>query len=229
MANLLSRIFSTVRKEGFVIDPAIPCDYLIWLFVEKSIDYLRGLLVFRRPAIRVFLGKNAKIKCVKKIRCGYFVKFSSDTYVDALSKDGIVLGDNFSLGRGASIECTGSLSTLGRGFVAGNNVGIGSFSFLGCAGGITIGDDTIMGNYVSMHSENHAFDRLDLPIRLQGVNHKGIVIGKNCWVGAKVTILDGVHIEDNTIIAAGAVVVAGHYEGFSIYGGVPARKIKPLT
>ena len=162
MNRFFSRIATIVRKEGFAIDPAVPSSYLILFFAEKSIDYLRGLLVFRRPAARIFLGRNAKVKSAGKITCGHFAKFSSDTYVDALSRDGIILGNNFSLGRGASIECTGSLATLGRGLVAGNNVGIGSFSFLGCAGGISIGDDTITGNYVSMHSENHNFDRLEI-------------------------------------------------------------------
>lgn len=228
MTRFFTRIASIVRKEGFTIDPAVPLSYLILFFAEKGIDYLRGILVFRRPTARIFLGQNAKVKCAGKISCGRFVKFSSETYVDALSHNGIILGNNFSLGRGASIECTGSLAMLGRGFVAGNNVGIGSFSFLGCAGGIFIGDDTITGNYVSMHSENHNFDRLDLPIRLQGVSQKGIHIGKNCWIGAKVTILDGAHIGDNTIIAAGAVVKEGIYEGFTVYAGVPARKIKSL-
>jgi acetyltransferase-like isoleucine patch superfamily enzyme len=228
MASFFSKIASIVRKEKFVIDPAVPFSYLIFFFGGKAIEYFRGLLVFRRPSSRIFLGRNAKVKCISKIYCSRFVKFSAGSYVDALSTDGIVLGDNFSLGRGASIECTGSLATLGRGFIAGTNVGIGSFSFLGCAGGITIGDDTITGNYVSMHAENHNFDRLDLPIRLQGVNHQGIHVGKNCWIGSKVTILDGAYIGDNSIIAAGAVVRSGTYEGFAIYGGIPARKIKSL-
>ena len=139
-----------------------------------------------------------------------------------------MFGNNFSLGRCASIECTGSLVTLGRGFVAGDNVGIGSFSFIGCAGGVFIGSNTIIGNYVSMHSENHNFERLDIPIRLQGVSHRGIRIGENCWIGAKVTILDGANIGNNVVIATGAVVSAGEYDGESIYGGVPARKIKSL-
>jgi acetyltransferase-like isoleucine patch superfamily enzyme len=229
MTRFFSRIASLVRTEGFAIDPAVPTTYLILFFAGKVIDYLRGLLVFGRPTSYIFVGRNAKVKCVAKITCGQFTKFSSDTYVDALSRDGIILGNNFSLGRGASIECTGSLATLGRGLVAGNNVGIGSFSFLGCAGGISIGDNTITGNYVSMHSENHNFDRLDMPIRLQGVSHKGIHIGKNCWIGAKVTILDGARIGDNSIIAAGAVVKEGIYDGYTLYGGVPARKIKSLA
>ena len=229
MANIFLRLASAVRKEPFPIDPRVPSSYMARFTLEKAFDYLRGLLKFRRPSALIFLGRRARVKCPGMMRFGRTAKFSSETYVDALSSDGVVLGNNFSLGRGASIECTGTLRSLGKGFVAGNNVGIGSFSFLGCAGGITIGDDTIAGNFVSMHAENHIFDRLDVPIRLQGVTHRGIRIGKNCWIGAKVTILDGADIGDNTIVAAGAVVGAGTYEGNAVYGGVPARKIKSLT
>jgi acetyltransferase-like isoleucine patch superfamily enzyme len=79
-----------------------------------------------------------------------------------------------------------------------------------------------------MHSENHNFQDRNRPIRLQGVTRQGIRIGSNCWIGAKATILDGVIVEDNVIIAAGSVLTAGTYESNSIYGGVPARKLKSL-
>jgi acetyltransferase-like isoleucine patch superfamily enzyme len=93
-------------------------------------------------------------------------------------------------------------------------------------GGIEIGDDTIFGNYVSMHSENHNFNELSIPIRLQGVNRKGIKIGNNCWIGAKTTILDNVTIGNGCVIAAGSVVVAGIYEDNGIYAGIPAKLIR---
>jgi acetyltransferase-like isoleucine patch superfamily enzyme len=56
-----------------------------------------------------------------------------------------------------------------------------------------------------LYSENHNYEDFNTPIRLQGVNRKGIIIGNNCWIGSKVTILDGVEIGDSCIIVAGAV------------------------
>lgn len=227
MITMFTRLASFVKKEPFVIDEKIPASYLLSFFSGALLDLLRGAMLFgvRR---RVFVGAGAVIKCRSAIKSGRSIKFSTNTYVDALSKNGIVLGNNFSLGRQAAIECTGSLRTLGVGLVVGDNVGIGSYSFLGCAGGIVIGSDTIIGNYVSFHSENHNFEQADVPIRLQGVSHQGIVIGENCWIGAKATILDGAHIGANTVIAAGSVVKAGHYDADSIYAGVPAKKIRAL-
>ncbi|MGN6399951.1 MAG: DapH/DapD/GlmU-related protein, partial [Flavisolibacter sp.] len=82
---------------------------------------------------------------------------------------------------------------------------------------------------VSFHSENHVYVNLQKPIRLQGVSHQGIKIGRNCWIGAKATILDGVTIEDGCIIAAGSLVKSGLYRENGIYGGVPAKLIKYRT
>lgn len=102
----------------------------------------------------------------------------AESYIDALSNEGIVLGRNVSVGRYTTIACTGSLRHLGKGFRVGDNVGLGTHGIYGCAGGIEIGSDTIIGNYVTCHAENHNFHSTDIPIRMQGVNHKGIKIGK---------------------------------------------------
>ncbi|MBX7275810.1 hypothetical protein K2E95_08630 [Pseudomonas sp. ERGC3:01] len=58
------------------------------------------------------------------------------------------------------------------------------------------------------------------------MNNEGIQIGNNCWIGAKVTVLDGVVLEDGCVVAAGAVLKAGRYAANSIYAGVPAKRIK---
>lgn len=107
----------------------------------------------------------------------------------------------------------------------GDNTGIGSHSFIGGAGGVQIGSDVIMGQWVSFHPENHNHEDLVKPIRLQGVNRKGIFIEDDCWIGAKVTFLDGAHVGRGCVIAAGAVV-RGHIPPYSIAGGVPARVIR---
>ncbi|MBL0095879.1 MAG: hypothetical protein IPP46_04855 [Bacteroidetes bacterium] len=60
---------------------------------------------------------------------------------------------------------------------------------------------------------------------LSGTERKGIHIGKNCWIGAKVTILDGVQIGANSIIAAGAVVTKSMPDN-AVIGGVPAKVIR---
>ena len=59
----------------------------------------------------------------------------------------------------------------------------------------------------------------------KGYKGKSIKIGNDVWVGSDVKILDGIKIGDGAIIAAGAVVNK-NIEPYSIYGGIPAKKIK---
>jgi acetyltransferase-like isoleucine patch superfamily enzyme len=185
---------------------------------------LRGLISIKGGGY-LFLGKNSKIINKKSVKFEKWLNIANNVYIDALSTDGIILGKNCSIGKYTCIECTGSLKYLGKGLIVGDNVGLGTHSFYGCAGGIEIGNDVIIGNYVSMHSENHNFSDKSIPIRLQGVNHKGIKIGNNCWIGAKATILDGTRIGNGCIVAAGAVVT-GSFPDDVVIGGVPARVLK---
>jgi acetyltransferase-like isoleucine patch superfamily enzyme len=109
----------------------------------------------------------------------------------------------------------------------GSNSAVGQFTEFGASGGIEIGNDVIMGSYVSFHSENHNFDDPSRLIREQGVTSKSIKIGNNIWVGAKVTFLDGCQVGDNSVVAAGAVV-NGIYPPNSVIGGIPAKIIKTI-
>lgn len=226
---LVRFINSRVKKlkgDEYELDPRIPGGYLLRLAINRMAMRFRGWWSGIRSEGNLFVGRGVTLRSRSKITAGRGVSFYDRCYVDALSVAGIRLGDNVSIGRNTIIECTGSLQHLGRGMAVGSNVGLGSDNFYGCAGGIAIGNDTIVGNFVSFHAENHVHDDLERPIRLQGVTHKGITVGKNCWIGAKATILDGANIGDGSIIAAGALVTAGDYEGNCIYGGVPARLIK---
>jgi acetyltransferase-like isoleucine patch superfamily enzyme len=181
-----------------------------------------------RTTRRVFIHPSSIIKCPSKIKVNKNFSLARNCYIDALSKNGIVAGENVSLGKYTTIECTGSLKNIGMGLVIGDNVGLGSHGFWGCAGGISVGNDCIFGNFVSLHSENHNYTDKNIPIRLQGVNRQGIIIGNNCWIGAKVTILDGSNIGDGCIIAAGTVV-RGIFPNNCIIGGVPSKILKYRT
>ncbi|HJA85013.1 MAG TPA: acyltransferase [Candidatus Bacteroides avicola] len=220
--SLLNKLVTRLKKEPFGFDNRIPISYLIRTLVHEGLSLVRGFLYFKKNA---FVDSNVILKCKKQIHISSGLRISRCCYIDALSVDGIRLGQNVSIGKYTTIECTGTLINLGIGLKVGDNVGLGSHGFWGCAGGIEVGNDTIFGNYVSLHSENHNFKRLDDLIRRQGVSRQGIKIGSNCWIGAKVTILDGAVIGNGCVVAAGAVV-RGHFPDNCVLGGVPARILK---
>lgn len=226
MADAVSKLISKVKGADYRVDPRIGPGYLTGVLAERGLMKARGFVAFPRRGDRPFLGRGARVRAAHQFTFGAGTTLGHNAYIDALSVDGVRFGTNVALGRNSRVECTGSLQTLGKGMAVGDNVGLGTDCYYGCAGGIEIGSDTLVGNFVSLHSENHVIADLDLPIREQGVSHAGITIGANCWLGAKSTILDGAHIGDGCVIAAGAVVSAGEYPPNGIYGGVPAKLIK---
>lgn len=210
------------KKYSRKIDERIPFSVLLSFCFEKLISLFRGVF---RTHNKIFVSKNVVLKCKNQIHFGKNLRLAENVRLDALSENGIYFGDNCSVGINTRIECTGSFSFLGKGFKCGTNCGLGTDSFYGCAGGIELGDDVIVGNFVSMHSENHNYSDSEIPIRLQGTTHKGIKIGNNVWIGAKATILDGVQIGNGCVIGAGSVVTKSFPEN-SVIAGVPARIVK---
>lgn len=95
-------------------------------------------------------------------------------------------------------------------------------------GNIIIEDDVLIGSCVHMYTSNHSFDRLDMPIIDQGhQDSENIIIKYGCWIAANVTILKGVTIGENSVIAAGSVVTKSIPPGV-VAAGIPARVIKKI-
>ncbi|CAM3991781.1 Acetyltransferase (isoleucine patch superfamily) [Pedobacter westerhofensis] len=90
-------------------------------------------------------------------------------------------------------------------------------------GGITIEDDVLIGPRVNLVTENHPLD----PVDRRALLTKPIVIKRNAWIGAGATILPGVTIGENAVVAAGAVV-SKDVAPNSVVGGVPAKFIKNI-
>lgn len=106
-------------------------------------------------------------------------------------------------------------------------VGKGVFFNSGCRlqdqGGITIGDETLLGHNVVLATLNHEMD----PAHRKDMHPAPIVIGKHVWIGANATVCPGVTIGDGAVVAAGAVVTKD-VAANTVVGGVPARRIKEL-
>lgn len=223
---LLARILGNVKGGGTIVDERIPSSYLFRLMLSKTASLIWGMIRLRTFK-RVFIHPSATIKGGSQIRFKKNFVVGQDCYVDAMSINGLECGENVSMGFHTHLELTGTVRFIGNGMKIGNNVGLGSHGHYGSGMGfVEIGDYTIFGNYVSIHPENHITDDLDTPIVYQGVKSKGgVKIGKNCWIGAKTTILDGTDIGNGCIVAAGAVV-RGKFPDNSIIGGIPAKIIK---
>ncbi len=228
LKKLISRLISKLKGENYKIDNDFNIRDLIQIVSNRGFQILRGLI--KRIGIKkceglFFCGMSVKIKFKNKLFLSKNVIIEDYVFINALSKCGVKIGSNVSIGRNSTIECTGVIRELGEGLEIGDNVGISPNAFFAVRGKVIIGENTIFGPGVSIHSENHIFNDLYKPIRIQGASRKGIIIGKDCWIGSKVIILDGVKIGDGSIVAAGAVVNSD-VPNNAIVGGVPARILK---
>jgi len=173
----------------------------------------------------LFVGKQVRLRHPQLISVGHSVILEEYVFIDALSQQGVQLGNNVTLAKFSTIQCTGVIRNLGIGITIGDNSAVGAYSFLGAQGGIQIGNNVIMGPRVNFHAENHIYQDLETQIRLQGETREGIMIGDDCWVGAGSVILDGVHIHSGCVVAAGSVVT-NDIPPNSIIAGIPACVIK---
>lgn len=111
----------------------------------------------------------------------------------------------------------------------GKNIRFGERVFVnsGCRfqdqGGITIGDDALIGHNVVIATLNHSLH----PAQRAATEPAPVQVGERVWIGANATILPGVTIGDGAIVAAGAVITKDVAPG-TIVGGVPARVIREL-
>jgi Hexapeptide repeat of succinyl-transferase len=94
--------------------------------------------------------------------------------------------------------------------------------------GITLEDDVMLGAGVHIYVGNHRFDDPNIPVIAQGhYPSKPVILRKGCWVGAKVIILPGVIIGENSVVGAGSVVTKS-ISARVLAVGNPAKVIRKI-
>ena len=230
LRKIINKLINSAGREGYSVDSNISNYEIIIILFEKIIQLIRGIIrkpFFKKSSGFMFIGKNVKIKYKHKIQVGKSLFLDDNVFINALSKGGIKIGNNFSLKRNSIIECTGVIRSLGESLIIGDNVGISQNCFIQVRGKVVLGNNIIFGPDVKIFSENHNFSDTNTSINLQGETRKGVVIKDGVWIGTGATILDGVTIGENSIIAAGSLV-SKDVEKNTIVGGIPAKLIKEI-
>jgi acetyltransferase-like isoleucine patch superfamily enzyme len=115
--------------------------------------------------------------------------------------------------------------TPGRNLVIGDHVDIAKDVIITSAGGVFIGDRTLIGYRTQILSANHSIPPIGEPFPVSGDSYAAIHIGNDVWIGANCIITAGVTIGEGAVIAGGSVVTKD-VPSNAIFGGVPAKLIK---
>lgn len=129
------------------------------------------------------------------------------------------IGDDALISRGCIVSAKDGPVSIG----ARANIGAGCvmYSFTR----LEIGEDSMLAALCYVGGGGYVVrGRIDQPLSAQLAPRRGVAIERDCWLGAGVTVLDGVRVGRGSVIGAGAVVTRD-VEPYSIMAGVPARRI----
>lgn len=164
--------------------------------------------IFYKSNIQLIIGKNVQVYPDLWLRLG---------------KNAILeIGTNTFIGKGCRIECSSNARLS-----IGANVHLTGYDFLACMSHIDIGQDALIGEFVSIRDSNHSYADLKHPIFSQGYTTNPIHISPDVWVGRGSIILPGVSMGEHSVVGANSVVNQD-VDAFSVVAGVPVKKIKTL-
>ena len=161
---------------------------------------------------------GAYVKGCGNVRVGAKCKIHDAASIDASRGPGIDLGDQVTLNRYAYLQGDSGGIRLGQ------RVEINNYTIVNGAGGVDVGDDTLIGPGVRIISYQHRY-AAGSTIRSQPALASPIRIGRDVWIGANAVVLAGISIGDGAVIGAGAVVTRDVPAG-AVMAGVPAQLIK---
>ena len=167
-----------------------------------------------------YFGRRTKLEIADQVSIGKNVYIGDDVTIIVESGASLIIGDNSFIGESCYIKCFGGKVSIGQ------DVSINSKSFINGCGGVSIGDNTRIGTQSILIASNHKFGEPDLLVK-DAITKQGVSLGQNIWLGARVTVLDGVTIADDSVIGACSLVSKPLSES-GVYVGIPAKKIKSV-
>ena len=179
--------------------------------------------IFKEIGKGCAFGRNITFRHPHKIRIGANSFIDDNAVLDAKgsANEGIVIGENAYIGRGAVLSCKEGSIILG--------------DFCNVSANCTLLSETeirlgkccfLAGNCYLVAGGNHSFLDVSAPIMFQpSISKGGIRIGEDVWLGAGVIILDGVTIGKSSVVGAGSMVT-GPLPEYSFARGSRQLKIE---
>ena len=111
--------------------------------------------------------------------------------------------------------------------IVGKGTHIGDNTIIDVSDDITIKDEVAIGPNCTIYAHDHNYTHKEKAAWKGGVEPNPVIINRGAWVGANVSLLPGIVIGEKAVVAINAVVIK-NIEPNTIYGGIPAKKIKDI-
>ena len=211
-------------------------DYFLQGLFTTLLGGLPGLLGIGRRGLAyrlilkaegfVAIESGVRLRQARNIRLGPNVYLDCGVYLHACPQ-GIEIGADSCVMHNAELhvfnfrDLPHAYIKVGRGSFIGESVVIRG------QGGVTIGDQVLIGPLAKILAVNHNFGDVTRPVMDQGISARGIAIEDGAWIGSGAAVLDGVRVGRGAVVGANAVVTED-LPPHSLAVGVPARVIRTL-
>ena len=203
--------YELIAAWGSVLPGAVGLVVRKWLWPKLFAHVGRGAV----------WGRNVVVWHPGKMWIGDGVVVDDECYLDA---KGCNPGE-FRIDDGALISRGCIISGKDGPLVIGARTNVGAGCTLYASTRLEIGADTILAADCYIGGGRYdSHGRIDIPLSQQPLPRRGVVVESDCWLGAGVVVVDGVHIGRGSVIGAGAVVTCD-VAPYSIAAGVPARLV----
>jgi len=173
----------------------------------------RAALLLRYLSGRIILARSG-VDAEGRVSISHGVRLRATDGATARLADGVIID--------RSADITAKYGTL----AIGSRSYLGQFCVICARESITIGADCLIAEHVSIRDQDHRFGH-GLTTAKAGFTTAPILIGNNVWIGAKATVIKGVTIGDNVVVAANSVVTHDIPSNV-VVAGVPARILREI-
>lgn len=186
--------------------------------------------VLYRPILKMngwaAIEKGVRLRFADNIRLHHGVYLDEGVYLHA-APNGIEIGADTIVMHGAVLHVYNFRGIPHSGIRIGRDSLIGEYNVIRGQGGVTIGDRVYTSPFTQIIAVNHRFEDPKRPFTEQGITAEGIIIEDDVWIGAGAVVTDGVRIGRGAVVAAGAVVTKD-VPARTVVAGVPAKIIKVI-
>lgn len=171
-----------------------------------------------------------KIACYIRYKpqfCTYHINDNIKSPTTIITPKYISLGRNVRIGQCARIQGVGRYNSTNFTpiIVLHDNVSIEQNVHITCANRVEVGDNTAIAAHVTITDIEHPYEDINIPVELQDIRVKEVIIGNGCKIYNGAVILPGVHIGNHCVIGANSVVNSDIPDN-CVAAGAPARIVR---